>query len=298
MKKIVLLLVSLLLLFFPYSVQSLGGGATDHLQNPSPGYGERDVDITAKGVQTCIDVVVDSGCVANVTFWWFNYSEGDWGQWEFYGNTSGITTNTTVCFWNPNISCATENWFTEYSHWMVVGNFTCGGQYDYQERAYLWFLPEDCPLFYIYPPWNDTNICPCASAMCLGIANVEGHSMNLTFYRNDTMNETFYVVNRYVEVSNGTYCFCLDGHIDDIYYPMKYNESYHWYVNITDTVSGDYNISQVFNFTTVENISDCPCGLDEIIEVIDDTDYIRDDSWLIGLIIVFSVLSFVFVRRK
>jgi len=293
---LILLSLFILLFLFSYSVQATGG-ATGHLSDPSP-HSEWDVPITAKGVQTCINVTVDANCTANVTFWWYNYSGGDaGGQWEYYAHLNNISSTQQVCFWDANVSCATMNWWNDWHFWRVVGNFTCLSG-NYSESAFLWFNPEDCPLFYIYPPWNDTNICPCADVMCLGITNGEGHNMNITFFRNDTMNETFYAINRYVNVTNGTYCFCLDGHIDDIYYPMKYNESYHWYVNVTDVVSGDYNISTVYNFTTAENISDCPCGIDEIIALIEDTDTIRDDAWLVGIIIVFFTMAIVIAKKE
>lgn len=269
MKSITILIFILgLIMLAVTAAATVGGGPTDHLENPAPGYGEVDVVITIKGVQLCIDVVVDAGCTANVTFWWYNYSGGETGQWEFHGFQENIAVDTTICFWNPNVSCATENWWNEWFHWMVVGNFTCAGG-NYSETAYLYFNAEDCPLFYIYPAWNDSYICSCCDAMCVGINNMNGSNMNISFYRNDSQWETFYLINQYLNVSNGTYCFCLDGHINNsLYYPMKYNESYHWYVNVTDVVTGEYNVSAIFNFSTAEFIDDCFCG--NVSEAIED----------------------------
>jgi hypothetical protein len=260
MKRLQAIIVVMFLLLFTKNAIGLVYPPTDHLKDPTPDRGEEDVDLSnPKGVLTCINVTVDSGCTVNLTFQWWNTSLGVWGGWQIYGYLEDVAVSGQYCFWNINVSCATENFWTEWFHWRVVANFTCQ-QTDYQEIFYTFFNPEDCPLFYIYPPWNETDICPCCDAMCVGINNVNGNDMNITFYRNDTQNQTFYIVNRYINVPNGTYCFCLDGHIDDIYYPMKFNETYHWYVNVTDTVTGDHNISEVFGFTTAVNVSDCLCG--------------------------------------
>lgn len=133
--------------------------------------------------------------------------------------------------------------------------------------------------------------------MCVGVNNTNGNNMNITFYRNDTQNETFYVVNRLKNVTNGTYCFCIDGHVDDIYYPVRFNETYHWYVNITDVVTGEYNVSDMYYFRTATSEEDCPCN-ETFVDT--DTDTISDETWLIGLIIIFMMLplSIIYQRRR
>ena len=321
MKKIPILLVVLLLVsLYCNPVQAgFGGGGTgncNHFFNPSPSNWEEDVEITDKGVQTCINITIDQGCVANVTFQWFNWTEyyGNWDDWfenpvgdppSFYNETywynysswTNVNVSMQLCAWNVNVSCYTAGaipWFD----WRVIGNFSCSQDYIYNETCYYFFYPEECPLFYIYPSWNATNICPCCDAMCVGINNLHGHTMNITVYRNDTMNESFYIVNKYIEILNGTYCFCIDGHMDDMYYPMKYNETYHWYVNVTDTSTGEYNVSDAFSFRTAENLSLCPCGLDAIESICEDTDTIRDDAWIVGVVMMLFVLGYAINNKK
>jgi hypothetical protein len=176
-------------------------------------------------------------------------------------------------------------------------NFTCGGT-DVNITCYYFFRAEECPINQIYPASPNGTICPCCDSICINITNDLGHLMNLTFYANDTMNETFYIVNKYINKPNGTYCFCTCGHTDDIFYPIKYNESYHWYVNITDTTTDVSSNSSMFQFTTVPYPSLCPCGIEAIEELINEEASGIDDSWLVGLIIVFFVLAIVYRRRK
>lgn len=296
--KVIICIILLILFGLLINPVSGIGGATDHLTNPSPYYGEGDVSIGAKGVQTCIDVTVEGGCTVNLTFQWYNYSGGDIGEWDNYGEVNDQAVSGQVCFWNANVSCATENWWSEYHHWRVVGNFTCQ-QTDYQEIAYMYFNPQDCPLFYIYPTWNGTGICPCCDAMCVGFNNTNGNNMNITWYRNDSQFEAFYVVNELINVPNGTYCFCIDGHINSTvehpyrYYPMRYNETYYWYVNITDVVTGEYNISDIYHFTTAVNLSDCYPGTETSIVYKSE----RDTMGIIGIIGLMGLLAF-FLRRR
>lgn len=296
MKK--LILVISLLLFFSSFAQGFGGGCA-HFSNPSPSMGETDVSIEAKGVQTCIDITVDSGCTVNVTFQWYNWTESlDNGYWWFeeaywytYASWIGINHSQTLCEYQGNVTCATENWWTQYADWRIIANFTCP-QETYDEQCWFYYQPEVCPIFqYIYPPWNAT-VCPCCDAMCFGINNTNGNPMNVSIYRNDSLNETFYLVNKYVTISNGTYCFCLDGHMSDIYYPMRFNETYNWYINVTDTVTSETNNSAIYQFHTAKNISYCPCVREPII------DRVRDDSWIFGVAVMFSVIPLALIRKR
>lgn len=253
-KKTVSLFLFLIVLSTPSSM-----AIASYFDNPTPYCGETDVEITLKGVQTCVDVYVPSGCYVNLTFYWLNWSYG----WQTYASFTFQNTTGQFCVWNDNVTCYIDGDFRTTFIWLVVAEFYCPQQnYSFNDAFLCNFRAEPCPLFYIYPEHNSTVVCPCCDAMCLGINNENGHDMNLTFYRNDTMNETFYLVNKYFDVGNGTYCFCLDGHMADMYYPMRYNETYHWYVNVTDTTTGDYEVSDIFNFTTAQYISDCPCGED------------------------------------
>ena len=313
---IAFILVSFIISFLP-SGQALPPGCP-HLSSPVPANGAEDVVITAKGVQTCINVSVPQGCTVNVTLQWFNYSDYIWDwiwciflgvgcpvlrtedqYWTNY-TTEMINQDTTVCGWNSNVSCSIYGY--EYSYdWRVVADFDCG-QSSYQEICYYDYSTEECDLFYIYPNMSQTNVCPCCDKMCIGIDNEFGNTMNISFYRNDSQFEDFYLVNKLTYVNNGTYCFCIDGHINDsLYYPTRYNETYYWYVNVTDTVTGLYNVSDTFIFKTAENTSDCPCGFDALNETFTTEleDNIRSDAWIVGVAIVFSMIPLgIIVRRR
>ena len=308
------MIVVVLLLFvfsiFPSHAIGARGGTPGHISNPSPWCGEQDVTITDKGVQTCINVTVDQDCTVNLTFEWFNVTQYhiDWLEWFInwpyggimptfhddiywftYGENNNINISGQYCFYNENVTCATGGSWLEWQDWRVTANFTCYGNFTYTEIFYCYYMPELCPLFYIYPSWNATSVCPCCDAMCVGISNADGHSMNITIYRNDSQFETFYIINKYNYVGNKTYCFCIDGHIDDnVYYPMKYNETYYWYVNITDTTTGEYEISDTYQFTTAENISYCPCGIENIGK---QTIIIREHNIVLFLLILCVVLT-------
>ena len=206
--------------------------------------------------------------------------------------------------WNDNVSCFIENDFTrEYFDWRINYSINCSGRYTNGTCNY-YFSAEECSnIQYIYPPSPNGTACPCCTEMCIGVSNINGSLMNITFYRNDTQFPDYYIVNKLTYVPNGTYCFCIDGHINDsLYYPNRYNETYHWYVNITDTVNNDTILSDIFQFRTPPNPSYCPCGLEdfettaELLEI--DTDTIRDDAWIIGFIFVIGAGLFYVIENR
>lgn len=293
-KKIFIVLISVAIISNPVLGISLS-----YLDNPSPDCGEEGVEITPKGVQICINVTLNPGCSVNLSFQYWDWDEY-WldpfydGTW--FGNYTGINTSGQYCFWNDNVTCYTEgDWESWWHWWRVIANFTCP-QSSYDEIFYCDFFPEECPLFYIYPPHNESSVCPCCDRMCVGINNELGHSMNLTFFRNDSLNETFYIINKYFAVSNGTYCFCIDGHIGDIYYPMKFNETYHWYINVTDTQTGTGNISRVFNFTTA-GWEYCFCG--NFSEAYNASTCGRSSSLgIIGVVGILGLIGWFMVRKR
>lgn len=246
----------LFILVFSSSAMGIGGGPTDHLDNPTPDCGDMDIPITDKGVQTCINVTVDQDCTVNLTFQWLNYSDWTWHTYETY---TGINVSGQYCAWHENVTCYTEgDWMTQFQQWSVVANFACPQNYTYNETFYCWFTPELCPLFYIYPPTNNSGLCPCCIPLCVGVNNTHGNLMNLTFWSNLSMGywDYFYLgVDNvtFAYVPNGTYCFNVPNFI-------LYNYTYYWYVNVTDTVTGEYEVSNIYYFTTAESIEDCDCG--------------------------------------
>jgi len=452
---------------------------TGYFTNATPYNGEHDVEITGKGVQTCINVTVPQGCVVNITFQWLNWSEyfHDWMQWAYlqdwwwdiidwaseptyendsywydYSNWSLISHTQDLCAYNTNVTCHTEGDFvTEWFDWRVTGEFTCSGPTYYNTTCYYYFEPEICAVSYIYPPSPNGTACPCCDAICVGVNNELGHPMNITVWGMEDDYGYYNIWKHYENISNGTYCFCMDsitpttpphafahshtaqnvtitnnwfnvtfdhgeaehimadpatgivtillkghysayywavvqdydanptghkfaikveqngidevdgsyrevtfskqgyeqhmtGHIhdhfvpgttlrfkyigddtdqaietdgtwstDDIsfyayieridseeHFPMQYNQTYYWYVNITDTVTGEQSDSAIFQFKTEDNLSRCPCGIDAVEVVANDTDTIKDDTYIIGIAIVFSMIpiGLIYKRRK
>lgn len=254
-RKIIILMLAVIVLF--PSVSAIGGGPTGHMDNPTPNCGTIDVPITGKGIQTCINVTLDTNCTVNLTFQWLSWSD-DWGTWTTYASYMDVNTSGQYCAWHENVTCCTEgDWQTEFQLWSVVANFTCGNA-TYTETFFCWFTPELCPLFYIYPPNNNSGLCPCCIPLCAGVNNTHGNLMNLTFWSNLSMGywDYFYLgvdTVTFAYVTNGTYCFNVPNFI-------LYNYTYYWYVNVTDTVTGEYEVSNIYYFTTAESIEDCDCG--------------------------------------
>jgi len=441
------------------------------------------VTITAKGVQTCINVTVPAGCNLNVTFQWFNTSHytGLWVEWRDdqnwddgwihvnwttepdpdndtfwldYSNWSGLVASQKLCAYNTNVSCSTENdWNSDRFFWRATAELVCAG-YTTNTTCTYCFTPELCPVSYIYPPSPNGTACPCCEAMCVGVNNDLGHPMNVTIWGREDDYGYYNIWTHYENISNGTYCFCLDsitpsapahaighshtqqnvtlvdtwhnitfdhgeaehincnpftgicnielyGHYDVRYWcvvqdedanptghkmavrilqngtdeidgsyrevtfskqgyeqhiigfvhehfvpgttlrfqyigddtdqsidtdgtwstddinfyaeimrmdneehmPLKYNTTYYWYVNITDTVTGEQSDSAVFQFRTEENLSRCPCGIDALNATLAELgvteDKIRDDTWILGVAIVFAMIPLgISVRRR
>jgi len=204
MKRKLLLIGIFLLLSVGIVVAVPSGGDCDHLSNPVPSDGASDVIITAKGVQTCIDVDPPAGCSLNITFQWYDF-DSYFDAWFDY---LAVNTSQTLCAWNTNVTCFTEGDYPVFA-WRVLTEFDCDGQsYDVSE-CYYEFTPEECDLFYIYPALNTTDVCPCCDHICFGINNENGNNMNATIYGSyDGVN--YFTWNKYFNISNGTYCFCMD----------------------------------------------------------------------------------------
>ena len=338
-KKIYIMIFIVAFLLVTMPAKSIGGDPdnwvnpggpsvpqTGDCNNPTPSDGAENVVITAKGVQTCVDITVDANCTVNVTFQWLNWTqyfdawldwayEQDWFDpdniswateptyendsfWYDYGQWNNINSSQQLCEYNENVSCYTNNnWATQWFDWRVITNYTCNGNTT-ESICYSYFTAEECSITYIYPASPNGTLCPCCDSICFTATNQYGNPMNITIYANDTMNQTFYILNKYINIRNGTYCFCTCGHMADIFYPMRYNETYHWYINTIDTVTNVSTNSSIFQFRTATDPVLCPCGLEAMTELIEDTDKIKSDSWLIGLIVVFFGVAIILARKR
>ena len=472
------LLILCILLFTAYPVQSIDPDYYDcdyWISDTTPSNYESDVPITAKGVQTCInisliwDVTIAEGCYANVTFQWHNTSgyfdalmdylsgEGpeptysdywyNYSHWSALGDYAGAG-EYELCAYNSNVTCYTEGNFVE--RWRAILEFNCTNpQFSFHNTTELctfYYIPEECPLSYIYPPTNSTDICPCCDCICTTISNRYGHPMNVSIYTKNINDIVWREAGRWIETSNDTLCHCLDGFIEDAYarghttenftasaintwynvsfinfssnnidgtpssvtvpynghytlwyqvsfkslsaspagesaalrmirnnieingsyreldfqkqdnlrevisfvhtyldkhdtinfqwitnnknvlitedntwsahntsayamiiyeeavsVPLKYNTTYQWYVEAVDTTTGEVTTSDIFFFTTEQDPEDCPCGEEDLIEIISENDKIKDDTWILGPAILFSIfgiLAYINLRRK
>ena len=171
------------------------------------------------------------------------------------GDPNGTYCTNNVSFW-PNTTC--EEWWT----WSV---FVDDGHHNSYTTDYT-FQNMPCVLSgYLYPIDNATNICPCCDAMCVGIGELYDW-VNLSFYRRGESDDDFYMVEEYVHITNGTYCFCIDGHINNsMYWPMRYNSTYYWYVYVENCDNSSLNITgSTYSFTTAISPDNCPCGESEL----------------------------------
>ena len=111
MRKILVTIICLISIILICNTTQAIPGPPPHISNPSPYCGESDVTITVKGVQTCVNITVDSGCTVNVSFLWFNWT--DWpavpAHYEMYGYYPNVAASSQLCAWDNNVSCGTEN---------------------------------------------------------------------------------------------------------------------------------------------------------------------------------------------
>lgn len=198
----------------------LSQGIGSYIDGHSPECGETDVEITAKGVQTCVDIWIPSGCYANITFYYLNWTTG----WESYAYWEMATTTTTYCAWNDNVTCYIDGDIRTLFIWRVVAEYVCPQQnYSWTSYSLCNFRAEPCPLFYIHPDHNSTTVCPCCDSMCIGIENENGNNMNATIYGSyDGTN--YFIWNKYYNISNGTYCFCMN----DVYLERTPSKEGEW----------------------------------------------------------------------
>lgn len=219
MKKYILLIIILLL--FPMLGQQ-ASSISSYVTIITPTTGEEDVSVGINGTQTCILIDPLQGCSANITFQWFNYSHylHDWWfswilgnpapsfyndtYWTNYSNWSNINSSTQLCAYYENVTCMTEGFDIEF-YWRIIVDYDCG----FDETVYSYFYTEDCQLFYIYPEANNTEVCPCCDSICVGANNTLGHPINITVYGSYD-NTNFWTWNKYTNVTNNTYCFCLN----------------------------------------------------------------------------------------
>ena len=188
---------------------------------------------------TCVNVTIPAGCNLNVTFQWFNMSHyfglwitwrdaqdwSDWWEhvnwttepdsnndsfWLNYSSWTGLVASQKLCEYNENVSCSTENDFiSEKFYWRATAELICLGYTTTTTCTYC-FAPERCPISHIYPPSPNGTACPCCDAICIEVNNELGHNMNVTIWGREDGKRFFAPWNIYNNITNGTYCFCID----------------------------------------------------------------------------------------
>lgn len=258
----------MLFLLFP-SVSAV----VDYIDTPSPSNDATDVDYTST-VQTCVNVDgLPQSCTMDLYL--YEYSTGIWVE---YQNHTGISEKGTYCG-DLSVECGTTY------HWKVGGYINCSGSTWWENHTYS-FTTTDCPISHVSPVNGSSNHCPCCLAICAKFTNISGDTMKIVFQSNYSGSWQDLEDKRVVD-ANRTYCLCVPEFV-------WYNYTYYWRVGYADDTGTNY--SDVFHFTTEEDIENCPCG--ESSGGCRGEVY-NNDSFLgiIGIFGLLGVLSLI-VRRK
>ena len=133
-----------------------------------------------------------------------------------------------------------------------------------------------------YPSHTSTDECPQWVSLCVSVIETSPSMVNLTFYSNwSGVWEALFTIDgcTFKNVSSREYCIAMP-------YFVKYNTKYYWYANITD--NNTYFNSSFLEFTTAESPDSCL-----------GTGQTKDDTWILGVSIVFSVFGIIaFARTK
>jgi len=206
-----------------------------------------------------------------------NFYENTTGTWVWRGGNSSVTNGTNLSFlFEQAVEESTEYW------WMV----TCSDGVENVSAIYHFCTKMNATVNYtVYPLNQSTELCPCCITLCVNVDSNYDSMMNITFYSNLSLPywDYFWLGAdknvTYSNVTDGSYCFNVA--------PFnEYDTTYYWNISIDDGT----NIYQEgpFYFTTAEDYEDCD---------FEGGNSIRDDAWIVGLVLVFTVLS-VYMRRK
>jgi len=242
------------------------------ISNHSPANESVDIDLNPGFSITVSDA---NGDLMNIT--WYDNSSGAWTVFATNTNVNNGTYNQD----NTNIT----DYNTVYWWKVVVADESNSTTAIYHFRTITAISIYD-----IYPSNSDIDICPCAllqaesgiymlrTPLFFGVRNDNGSLMNVTVFMKD-ISGSYESVYRENNTGNGTVWFYLD---------VATNETYYWYVNITDTTNNDTFTSDVYNFTTIDDILDCNVTLGK------GSSY----AWVVGVALALMCVPLVFVLRK
>jgi hypothetical protein len=120
------------------------------------------------------------------------------------------------------------------------------------------------------------------------MSNLSGDTIKFAFQSNYTGSWVNLEDDRVVP-ANATYCICVPEFV-------WFNYTYYWRVIYRD--ESGVNSSDIFHFTTAENVDDCPCG--ETGDVGHSFIYIDQKDNIIGIIGITGLLVFILniARRR
>lgn len=268
MKKTILLLVGILSMFvFSFNVSAI----IDYIGSPTPADESTGIDYSSN-VTTCIVVDKLDGCTVNLSFY-----ENSSGSWVEYQNYSSVSGGQSYCG-NFSTVCGTTY------YWRVAGNIDCGQSKWWENHTYS-FTTVDCPISHISPVNGSTTDCPCCMAICAKLTNLTGETVKFAFQSNYTGSWAALEETRIV-TANNTYCMCVPEFV-------WYNYTYYWRVAYNIGNGSEY--SDIYHFTTEENIENCPCGEGDTprgdIEV-------YDGYSMIGILGLIGLLGLIILRKN
>ena len=243
---------------------------------PSPGNNSMGVPLQP----TCEIYVSDvDGDIMNISFA-SNYS----GPWIIYQTNHSVNNGTYT--WN----FSGANLYTKKYWWRVYANDSYTNTTDDSTFCFTTVLPP-APIFITNtsPANGETDLCPCCITLCANVVSTHGRLMNITFYSNLSLGYWDYFwlgADKNVtfsNVTNGTYCFSVPNF-------NRYSYTYYWNISLNDGVN--YTESTVFSFSTAEDEDDCNNTIGNI------EDRIKDDTWIVGVAIVFSMLPIGYIIKK
>lgn len=259
-----------LVVLFMFSLLGFKASAIiSYISSPSPSNEETDVSF-ASNVTTCIVVDKLGGCTLNISF-----TENNSGSWVEYQNYTNVSGGQSYCG-NFSVVCGTSY------YWRVSSFIDCGQTSWWENHTYS-FTTSDCPVSHVSPSNNSVDNCPCCLALCAKMSNLSGDTIKFAFQSNYSGSWVNLEDDRVV-AANSTYCICVPEFV-------WFNYTYYWRVIYYDEGAES---SDIFCFTTAEDVEDCPCGESGNAGSVE----VFDGYSMLGLVGIVGLLGLLFVRVK
>jgi len=265
MKTISILIVLLSFILFSVSVSAL----VNYINTPTPADNSEEINYSSN-VTTCIVVDKLDGCTLDIYFY-----ENSTGSWVEYQNYTTVAGGLSYCG-NFSVLCGTTY------YWKVASLIDCGQGTWWENHTYS-FTTADCSVSHVTPSNNSINNCPCCLAICVKMSNLSGDTIKFAFQSNYTGSWTALEDDRVVP-ANETYCICVPEFV-------WFNYTYYWRVIYHD--NNGVNYSDVYHFTTADNIADCPCGTGNNSDMVTYPDF-----GILGLIGILGLVGLIIIKNR